>query len=306
MVGGRGVRLLAPLEMEDTDLFVALTADAGKRGARARSTVYLACPLGRADLEQLHPERFATRTQTTFDAAKERVAAHTETCFFDLIVERRPSGAVDEAKGAALLAKAAADVWPEGFSLDKTTVALLDRLAFAQMQMPKLGLPGVDKRRIRPMIEAACFGRRTLAEIRDLDWGRIIRDAVPFPVRRAFEEAFPERFETPAGSSVPLDYGPARSGNTPGPVLACRLQALFGLRATPRIAEHRIPVTVHLLAPNGRPCQITQDLESFWKNTYPEVRKELKGRYPKHYWPENPLSAAPTTRVRPRARRGPP
>lgn len=301
MVGGRGVRLLAPLDAADTDLFVALTADAGRRGERSRSTVFLACPVRRAELERAHPAHLSRCTDTFFDAVEGRVAARSELRFEDLVIARHPSGDVDDEKGAALLAQAASEVWPDGFSMGKQTTSLLNRLAFANRQMPELGLPGIGKRDIRPLIETYGYGRRTLDDLKQLDWERILIDGIPFSARQAFDAAFPSRFETPAGRTVPLDYGPAVRGEAPGPVLACRLQALFGLTTPPRIAGGRVPITFHLLAPNGRPCQITRDLESFWRNTYPEIRKELKGRYPKHYWPDDPFRATPTTRVRPRS-----
>ncbi len=93
----------------------------------------------------------------------------------------------------------------------------------------------------------------------------------------------------PSGSSVRLDYG-----NPDEPVLPVRLQEMFGAQDTPRIAAGRVPVTLHLLSPARRPVQITQDLAGFWRRTYAEVKKELKGRYPKHYWPDDPLQAEPT------------
>jgi ATP-dependent helicase HrpB len=101
----------------------------------------------------------------------------------------------------------------------------------------------------------------------------------------------------PSGARVRIDYSdPER------PVLAVRIQELFGLAETPRLAGGRTPLLLHLLAPNGRPQQVTDDLASFWRNTYPQVRRELAGRYPKHAWPENPATATPGRR--PRQRRG--
>ncbi len=102
----------------------------------------------------------------------------------------------------------------------------------------------------------------------------------------------------PSGSKIRLRYDP--QGAEP-PVLAARIQQLFGMNATPRIARGRLGVLVHLLAPNNRPAQVTSDLASFWTNTYPAVRKDLRGRYPKHSWPEDPTSA--TAEDRPRRRR---
>ncbi|MNG26783.1 ATP-dependent RNA helicase HrpB [compost metagenome] len=105
----------------------------------------------------------------------------------------------------------------------------------------------------------------------------------------------PTHITVPSGSRIPVDYS-----NPEQPVLAVRLQELFGLQQTPRIAKGKLPVTMHLLSPAQRPVQVTQDLASFWRETYFEVKKELKVRYPKHYWPDDPLVAVPTNRVRPR------
>ncbi len=102
----------------------------------------------------------------------------------------------------------------------------------------------------------------------------------------------------PSGSRIPVDYSAPES-----PVLKVRLQEVFGLLETPRVGLGRIPVTLHLLSPAGRPVQVTRDLAGFWRNTYFDVRKDLKGRYPKHFWPDDPLEAAPTARAR---RRGTP
>jgi ATP-dependent helicase HrpB len=118
---------------------------------------------------------------------------------------------------------------------------------------------------------------------------------------RQVEAAAPESLPLPSGRSVTVDYG--SDGNVS---VAVKLQELFGLADSPRLGPDRVPVVVHLLAPNGRPVQMTRDLRSFWTNTYPEVRKELRGRYPKHPWPEDPWTATPTHRTvrRPRGDAG--
>jgi ATP-dependent helicase HrpB len=117
--------------------------------------------------------------------------------------------------------------------------------------------------------------------------------------RRALESQAPERLHVPSGRTVRLEY--QEDGTVQAPV---KLQELFGLAETPRIGRHRDPVLLLLLAPNGRPVQTTRDLKSFWARTYPEVRKELRGRYPRHPWPEDPWSARPTARTKKRTRRG--
>src|SRR5262249_33669366 len=112
---------------------------------------------------------------------------------------------------------------------------------------------------------------------------------------QAVDREAPERLTVPSGSRLALRYEVGRP-----PVLAVRIQEVFGLRDTPRVAGGRVPVLLHLLAPNHRPQQVTDDLASFWANTYPQVRKELRARYPKHAWPEDPWSATPERRPRPK------
>jgi ATP-dependent helicase HrpB len=108
------------------------------------------------------------------------------------------------------------------------------------------------------------------------------------------DELAPTHIKVPSGSSIKLDYSEAP------PVLAVRLQEMFGLADTPRIAGGKLPIKLHLLSPARRPVQVTQDLANFWRSTYLEVKKDLKGRYPKHRWPDDPMEAEPTARAKPR------
>jgi ATP-dependent helicase HrpB len=112
--------------------------------------------------------------------------------------------------------------------------------------------------------------------------------------KKRLDALAPTHVTVPSGSHIPIDY----SADTP--VLAVRLQEMFGLADTPAIGNGRIPLTLHLLSPARRPVQVTRDLKSFWKNGYPEVKRDLKGRYPKHHWPDDPWTAIPTSRAKPR------
>ena len=114
-------------------------------------------------------------------------------------------------------------------------------------------------------------------------------------MQKKIETNAPPHMVVPSGSTLPLTYR-SEHGILESPELHVRLQEMFGCRTTPKIAGRA--VTLHLLSPAGRPVQITKDLESFWKNAYSEVKKDLMGRYPKHFWPENPLEAVPTNRVK--------
>ncbi|GIW33737.1 MAG: hypothetical protein KatS3mg072_1070 [Meiothermus sp.] len=119
---------------------------------------------------------------------------------------------------------------------------------------------------------------------------------MPWPLPPRLDALAPTRLQVPSGSRVRLTYHPDGSP----PVLAVKLQEMFGLADTPTVNEGRTRVLLHLLSPAQRPIQVTQDLKSFWNHTYPEVRKELRGRYPKHPWPEDPWNALPTRKTRPR------
>jgi ATP-dependent helicase HrpB len=144
---------------------------------------------------------------------------------------------------------------------------------------------------------------RRAEDFRRLDHLEALSSRLPWDTRRRIDAWAPERLEVPTGSRIALDYSPSAHGGSP--VLAVRLQEIFGWTDTPTVNDGRIRVTLHLLSPGNKPVQITQDLRSFWSTTYSEVRKELRARYPKHSWPEDPWTASPVRgarRTRPAAR----
>ncbi|ANE47632.1 ATP-dependent helicase [Paenibacillus swuensis] len=140
------------------------------------------------------------------------------------------------------------------------------------------------------------YGMKSRSDLQKIPLTEALADLISYEQRVELNHMVPTHMTLPSGSRVPLDYS-----NPDQPVLAARLQELFGWKETPRIGGGRVPLTIHLLSPAQRPVQVTQDLASFWKTAYYEVRKDLKGRYPKHYWPDNPLEAPATSRTRPKA-----
>jgi ATP-dependent helicase HrpB len=135
---------------------------------------------------------------------------------------------------------------------------------------------------------------RGKSDLQRLNLKDLLESMLSWEQRRKLEDSAPTHWIVPSGSRVPIDYS-----DIDAPALAVRLQELFGLADTPRIAGGRVTLTLHLLSPAQRPVQVTRDLASFWSNTYFEVRKDLKGRYPKHYWPDNPLEAQATRHAKP-------
>jgi ATP-dependent helicase HrpB len=138
-------------------------------------------------------------------------------------------------------------------------------------------------------------GLRRLEDLRRLDWTEVLLSGLSWERRAALDRLAPTHVTVPSGSRLPVDYA-----DPAAPVLAVRLQEMFGERETPTVGGGAVPLTLHLLSPGGRPVQVTRDLAGFWRTTYFEVRRDLKGRYPRHHWPDDPLAAIPTRRAKPR------
>src|SRR5690606_10069321 len=145
------------------------------------------------------------------------------------------------------------------------------------------------------------FAGKTRLDALDEDaFAAALQGRLDWRARQALDALAPVRIQVPSGQQRRIDYALDADGAPRAPVLAVKLQELFGLAETPRIADGRVPLLLHLLSPAGRPLQVTADLRGFWERTWPEVRREMKGRYPKHPWPEDPWSATATHRAKPR------
>lgn len=279
MVGGRGVRLAEESTVLDSDLFLCINLD-------ARPTEALVRLASEVKIDWLP---LSTTIDLEFDEERERVAAWKRTRYEDLILAETEI----PAEGAeAVLAEAAASRMDRALFLDDPEVAgFLSRVRSLREWMPELNLPPFDETQLRELLPVLATGRKSFSELRRAPLLPMLQGALSHDQLRAVEREAPERLEVPSGSRIKLVYEPGKP-----PVLAARIQELFGLAETPRLAAGRVPVLLHLLAPNQRPQQVTHDLKSFWENTYPQVRKELAGRYPKHFWPQNPWNARPERR----------
>ncbi|MBN9122849.1 MAG: ATP-dependent helicase HrpB, partial [Planctomycetes bacterium] len=279
-VGGRGVRLAPSSGVTEPELFVCVDVDAGG----ADSFVRLASGVER---EWLPPERLSTRIEVIFDDKSERLAARKVTRFDDLVLDELNAHIADESEAAAVLAAAAAERLDKVLPApDSAAGAFRTRVRCLRAWVPELNLPAFEAADLREALESLCRNRRSLADVRNGPWLDFLRGQLTYEQLRAVETEAPERIEVPSGSHITIAYEEGRP-----PVLAARIQEMFGLTETPRVARGRAKVLLHLLAPNYRPQQVTDDLASFWKNGYPLVRKELRARYPKHSWPDDPLTA---------------
>ncbi|MEM9466938.1 MAG: ATP-dependent helicase HrpB [Actinomycetota bacterium] len=277
----------------------AWLAVAETSGTGADARIVSAAPIDLEAIEAVHGDRLAEVEHGGWDRRARDLVFERQTRLGSIIVTRRPEDApsVDAVRdglfagirreGVDLLAWDPADErfrarlgfahqlrpdeWP-----DVTDTALLDRLA------DWVG-PAIDRRTRRADLERLAV-RDLLANL--LDWRQ----------GRELDRVAPTHATVPSGSRLPIDYGPEA-----GPVLAVRLQEVFGMTESPTVGDGAVPLTMHLLSPAHRPLQVTRDLASFWADGYPEVRKEMRGRYPKHHWPEDPLTATPTNRAKRRS-----
>ncbi len=295
---GRGGRFLESQSLEGADWIVALELDDRGRDAR----IFRAAALEGARLEEAFASAFESDHRVEWDPEVERVVARRRTRLGAITVHegRLPAPEPHEVARALLEGIRASGL--ESLPWSRDQLQLRRRLTFLHHLSPE-GWPDRSDAALLDTLEGwllplLATGRRPPTRPSDLD-GSLLTEGllteVAWEDREAVDRLAPTHFTVPSGSRVRLDYDDPEA-----PVLAVRIQELFGLEETPRIGGGRVPLTLHLLSPARRPVQVTRDLGSFWEETYFEVRKDLRGRYPKHYWPEDPLQAEATHRVRPR------
>ncbi len=290
MVGGRGVLLARSSGVLDTEFFLCIDVDAGQKETLVRQASTI-------QRDWLPAEQVTSSIEVAFDAVAERVSAKRRMRFLDLLIEETDAPLPDGEETARVLSAAATEHLERVLPPEDSPAGLYrTRIRCLGEWMPELQLPKLDEAEMRELLTSLCHTCRSFAELRKADWLQAIQCRVSRAQRQAVEREAPERLQVPSGSRIALRYELGRP-----PILAVRIQELFGCTQTPRIAGGRVPVLLHLLAPNYRPQQVTDDLASFWTNTYLQVRKDLRARYPKHAWPEDPWTATPESRPRRRS-----
>ena len=290
MAGGTGVTLAAESVVRAAELFVAVAVE-GARGAESR--VRIASAVERAWLEEVFPGSVTRERTVALDEERGRVLARTVVRYRDVPLEESVRADATRAELTATLAAAAARDARALLGPRPDVDALARRLEFLARAMPELELPGDIDTLVRAAVEALAGSASSMEALREADVPAAIGGLLTHRQRTALEREAPPHWTLPSGRRVPVAYERERP-----PSVAARIQELFGLAATPRLGGGRVPLVLALLAPNQRPVQITDDLASFWRTTYAQVRAELRGRYPRHAWPEDPLTATPTSRAK--------
>lgn len=291
---GRGARLDVPGAMA-RETFLAI---ADLDGDPAESRIWLAAPLDESDLRAAVGRGLTVEREVTWDERSESVRATERERIGALVLKERPirdvsPEVVSEALLGALRARGIASLpWTPASS------ALRARLAFAHTIAADT-FPDVSDdallARLDTWLAPSLREARRLSDVARVDLGEALLTGLPWAERARLDRIAPTHIEVPSGSRLPIDYS-----DVAAPTLAVRLQEVFGWTETPRVGEGRVPLTLHLLSPAHRPVQVTRDLANFWRTTYFEVRRDLKGRYPRHPWPDDPLNAPATRRAKPR------
>ena len=266
-------------------------------GQRPHARVTLAAPLSRVELDRALGDQVVREELVEWDAADGAMRAVRRERLGAIVLHETPLRDADP----YVIAEALLDALTSGQGLSlrwsEDASRVRARMAFLHRHVPGWPDVGDDALRAtaREWLLPHLVGLRRREQVDALDWAALLLGHLSWQQRAELDELAPTHLEVPSGSRIRVDYG-----DPDAPVLAVRLQELFGLQTTPTVARGAVPLTLHLLSPAHRPVQVTRDLAGFWRSSYFEVRRELRGRYPKHPWPEDPLLAQPTRRAKPR------
>ncbi|MBM3652222.1 MAG: ATP-dependent helicase HrpB [Alphaproteobacteria bacterium] len=294
MANGRAVML----PVEDPLSRAPFLAVAEITGRAAQARVLAACALAADEVETIAADRIETRDETIFDAASASLRRRAFRRLGAIRLSERNLAVEESKENARMLARGVAGLGVARLPWTKSQMQRRDRVAFLRRaegdEWPDLSdavLAADPDDWLAPFI----LGRASLADITAEDIEAALAQFLPYDLLRRLDAEAPAYFETPAGGRHALDYSAEN-----GPILAVRVQELYGLSSHPTLARGRAPLTLELLSPAHRPIQTTRDLPSFWKGSWNEVKKEMRGRYPRHLWPDDPAAAQPTTRAKPR------
>jgi ATP-dependent helicase HrpB len=265
-------------------------------GQRPESRIFLAAPLAEEEILAHFGDQIERDDVIAWDADARAVIARRRVRLGALMLADGPLPDPDPHALARALARGVAREGLGALPWSDGAKSVRDRIRFLHA-LDQSSWPDVSDESLAVTLDdwllPRLHGATRLSDIRHADLADALRDLLPWDRRALLDELAPTHVTVPSGSRIPVDYS-----DPSAPVLAVRLQEMFGLAETPRIARGAVPLTLHLLSPAHRPVQVTRDLAGFWRSGYFDVRKDLRGRYPKHHWPEDPLQAAPTRRAK--------
>ncbi|MBL0900010.1 MAG: ATP-dependent helicase HrpB, partial [Reyranella sp.] len=292
--GGRGAALPEGDPMGSAEFLVVADLD----GSSQDSRVFLAAPITLAEIEELHGERIVNEQIVQWSARDGAVLARQRRRLGAIALEDKPLTKPNADKVLAAMIEGVRQLGIAALPWTDDLRRWRERVAFLRLHAPA-DWPDLSDAALADSLGGWLMPFLGGVSRRDhlalVDLAAALMALVPWDRQRELDRLAPTHIKVPSGSRILIDYA-----NPAEPTLSVRLQEMFGLLDTPRIAGGKVPLTVHLMSPARRPVQVTRDLASFWANGYRAVKAELKGRYPRHYWPDDPLIAEPTARVKPR------
>ena len=267
-------------------------------GTAARARILSAAPIGLAEIETRFAAQITVRDVVEFDAAAAGLRARGMRTLGAIALSERPLAVETTEENARILARGIVGIGIDRLPWSRGLRQWRDRVSFLHAaegdEWPDLSDTALIAS-IEDWLIPALIGKPSLARLSETELESALHGLLPWPLRHRLESEAPTHFDAPSGSRVPIDYD-----NPQGPALSIRVQELFGLDRHPSIGGGRIPLVLELLSPAHRPVQVTRDLPAFWRGSYAAVRSEMRGRYPRHPWPEDPVAAPATRRAKPR------
>lgn len=294
LASGRALQVSGDDPLSQYDYLVVASLDAGKREGRA----YLAAPIQLAEIRQLQARHIETTSRVEWDSASQSVLAQQEERLGRVVLSTRPMNRIEPGAGERAMLTGIREMGLSVLPWSDDLQQWRQRVMSLRLWLQESSWPDFSDAALLDSLEAWLApwlnGISRRDQLKQLELAAILKNRLSWEQQQQLEILAPATLTMPSGSRRRLSY---QAGEPP--VLAVKLQELFGLQQTPTVCRGSVNVMLHLLSPAQRPIQVTQDLAGFWERTYAEVKKELKGRYPKHYWPDDPYSAVPTARVRP-------
>ncbi|HYL48510.1 MAG TPA: ATP-dependent helicase HrpB [Stellaceae bacterium] len=294
LANGKGAELPAGDPLASAEFLAVADLDGAQRNAR----IFLAAKLTRDEIEDDFGDLIATSDAIAWDARAEAVLVRRRSMLGALVLDDKPLAKADPVQVAAAMVEGIHALGLNALPWSKEAESLRARVAFLRRLDSEAWPDWSDAALLASLddwLAPYLSGVTRRAQLAGLDLAEILAARLSYEQRRALDRLAPTHVTAPSGSRIAIDY----SGATP--VLAVKLQEMFGARQSPAVADGRVKLQVHLLSPAGRPLAVTQDLAGFWRNPYPQVRGEMRGRYPKHPWPDDPLAAVPTKRAKRRS-----
>jgi ATP-dependent helicase HrpB len=303
--GANGAFLLANGRGGNVDPASALAREpflavAELAGTAAQGRILLAAPISLEEIETRFAGDIENREDITFDATSASLRGRNSERLGAIALAERPFQVVPGLETAKKLGEGIIQLGISRLPWSKSLQQWRDRIMFLRRaegdEWPDLSDRGLIAKAVEwlvPLLEA----KTALADVSPDELATALGALLPWPLKRRLDAEAPTHFAAPSGSSVPIDYGAEE-----GPKLSIRVQELFGLDRHPSIANGKVPLVVELLSPAQRPVQVTRDLPGFWRGSYAAVKAEMRGRYPRHPWPDDPLQAPATRRAKPRGR----